>query len=269
MSNNNESRGKRSASVVWLDRENARHAQHDVQREELARDSSGYVVFSHGDIGAAHVMAHRMLDSGRIEEGCQQLGGWLAGRTGSGSDWVHLQFHMGVFELGVGDWSAAYTRFVDEILPSAAETEDALTDAPALLWRLALSAPEPVTLPWSPLRRTALIRMRRHSNPFVELHNLLALAGAGDATGIARWLQANPGTFASRPLRLLRSMAVALQAYASGAYRQAALRLHDLVPQLPLIGGSRAQNELFAQIEERSRWLANGGGYMPAHSRAA
>ena len=129
-------------------------------------DVSGYTVFSHGDEGAAHVAAHRLLDDGQIALGHAQLGTWLDGRTGSGSDWTHLQFHMAIFELGVGDWDAAYDRFLTEILPVAATTEDALTDAPGLLWRLAIEAPAEVELPWQPLRRTALESMRELREPF-------------------------------------------------------------------------------------------------------
>ena len=129
-----------------------------------AQDISGYQVFSSGDVGAAHVMAHRMLDENQIELGHQRLGEWLQNRTGSGSDWIHLQFHMAVFELATNDWDAAYARFMNEILPTATTTEEALTDAPALLCRLALAAPAQVELPWDALRNTALGRMRRPSD---------------------------------------------------------------------------------------------------------
>jgi hypothetical protein len=214
------------------------------------QDISGCTVFSGGKAGAAHLMAHRMLDENRIELGHQLLSEYLQGRTGSGSEWIHLQFHMTVFDLALNDWGAAYARFMDEILPAAATTEEALTDAPALLWRLALTAPEPIELPWEALRRTALVRMRRPSEPFVELHNLLALAGAGDLVSIEQWLQTWPAKVPSRPERLVEQMAVALQACAARAYQRAATVLQRVVPQLPQVGGSRAQNLLFQQLEE-------------------
>ena len=96
-----------------------------------SKDRSGYVVFSDGDIGAAHVMAHELLDTGEILVGRERLGQWLTGREGAGSDWAHIQFHMAVFELEAGDWDAAYARFLKEVMPIAAASEDALTDAPA------------------------------------------------------------------------------------------------------------------------------------------
>ncbi len=101
-------------------------------------DVSGFGVFAYGDAGEAHVMAHRMLDDGRHELGHRLLGAWLEGHTGSGSDWTHLQWHMAVFEIGVGRCKAALARFEKQILPVAALTDDALTDAPAILWRLQL-----------------------------------------------------------------------------------------------------------------------------------
>jgi len=214
------------------------------------QDVSGYTVFSAGDAGAAHVMAHQMLDENQIETGHQLLEEWLQSHTGSGSDWLHLQFHMAVFELALNDWDAAYTRFMNEILPAATTTELALTDAPALLWRLALTASETVVLPWEALRSTALFRMQRPSEPFVELHNLLALAGASDLASIDQWLETRPAGLLSRRERLVEKMAVALRAYAAGSYKHAAIVLQQVVPQLPKVGGSRAQNLLFRQLED-------------------
>lgn len=233
------------------------------------QDISGYTVFSAGKAGAAHVMAHRMLDENRIELGHQLLSEWLQGRTGSGSEWIHLQFHMAVFDLALDNWDAAYTRFMDEILPAATTTEEALTDAPALLWRLALTAPEPIELPWEALRHTALARMQRPSDPFVELHNLLALAGAGDLASIEQWLQMRPANVPSRPERLVEQMAVALKAYAARAYQHAATVLQSVVPQLPQVGGSRAQNLLFRQLEEWCWSQVGDARFAPLYTNAA
>ena len=101
-----------------------------------SRDVSGFGVFSQGDAGDAHVMAHRMLDEERYELGHQLLGAWLDSHDGAGSDWTHLQWHMAVFEIAVGKWERAFARFEREILPVAISSDDALTDAPAMLWRL-------------------------------------------------------------------------------------------------------------------------------------
>nr|NIM00839.1 hypothetical protein [Acidobacteriota bacterium]NIM63667.1 hypothetical protein [Acidobacteriota bacterium]NIO59270.1 hypothetical protein [Acidobacteriota bacterium]NIQ30282.1 hypothetical protein [Acidobacteriota bacterium]NIQ85225.1 hypothetical protein [Acidobacteriota bacterium] len=145
---------------------------------QTSQDASGYAVFAAGDSGAMHVTAHEMLDSGKFEDGHRQLGAWLHGRTGEGSDWVHLQWHMAVFELALGYWDEAHERFLEHILPAAIHTDEALTDAPAMLWRLSLAAPRPVKLPWEPVSETALRNIDDVSDPYIEVHGLLALAGA-------------------------------------------------------------------------------------------
>ena len=119
----------------------------------LVRDAGGYRIFSHGEMGEAHAFAHRMFDSGQIADGRHGLETWLAGKRGHGSEWLHLQFHLALFELESGDWHRACARFEAEILPAASSGAEALTDAPGLLWRLAIAAPQSVVLPWQPLRR--------------------------------------------------------------------------------------------------------------------
>lgn len=221
---------------------------HVVARQ---RDISGYEIFSHGTMGAAHALAHQMLDKGSIRSGHSALGKWLTGRTGQGSNWVHLHFHMAIFELEMGEWHKAYSRFLSEILPAASRTTDALTDAPGLLWRLTISAPEsePVILPWQTLRRTALACMQRSNNPFVQLHNLLAFAGAGDTDSIERWLQTSNESRHSKQDQLIQKMALALIALVSRSYSQASSIIQSILPDLSQLGGSYAQNQLYEQIE--------------------
>ncbi len=236
---------------------------------ERCRDVSGFVLFSTGAAGSAHVMAHRALDQARCELGYQLLGAWLDGRAGMDSDWVHLQWHMAVFELALNHWNAAFTRFQEEILPTAATTEQALTDAPALLWRLSLAAQGPVELPWQPVRLTALARMRRPSSPYVELHNLLALAGAGDIASLDQWLQGRAPLARSRSEALVARMAVALRAYAAGEFESAATVLTNVVPYIGAIGGSRAQNQLFAQLTQAARRSASAIDSLSFYLKAA
>lgn len=233
------------------------------------RDVSGFTLFSTGAAGAAHVMAHRLLDGDRCELGHRLLGAWLEGRTGMGSDWVHLQWHMAVFELALGHWEAAFTRFQEQILPTAATTEDAPTDAPALLWRLSLAARGPVELPWQPVRMTALARMRRPSSLYVELHNVLALAGAGDVASLDRWLKRQAPLARSRSEALVARMTVALRAYAAGDFELAATVLASVVPHIAEVGGSRAQNQLFTELMWAARRKARGGNSLSPYLKVA
>lgn len=234
-----------------------------------ARDMRGYEIFSHGPSGEAHALAHRLTDTARWRLGHQLLGEWLDTHRGIGSDRVHLQFHMAIFELALGEWDSAHRRFVSEVLPTAASTAEALTDAPALLWRLALSAPELVMLPWEPIRRTALAHMHDTPDPFVQLHHLMALAGANDTSSIALWLRAKSGFARTKEQRVLERFALAMSALSSGAFLQAADLLHAVLPDLTQIGGSQAQNQLFDQL---AAWVVRRAGRaapVSVHRKAA
>jgi len=121
----------------------------------VGRDASGAPLFCEGASGWAHVEAHRLLDAGQPDEGHRVLGAWLASHEGDGSDWIHLQWHMAVFEIATGLWSSAFRRFARHILPSVS-TGDAHTDAPSLLWRLSLATPAGAEIPWEPVRDAAV-----------------------------------------------------------------------------------------------------------------
>jgi hypothetical protein len=234
-----------------------------------ARDIRGYEIFSHGPSGEAHALAHRLTDTARWRLGHQLLGEWLNTHSGQGSDWVHLQFHMAIFELALGDWNSANRRFLSEILPTAAGSAEALTDAPALLWRLALSAPESAQLPWEPIRRTALAHMHDTAEPFTHLHHLMALAGAQDTDGIALWLRTEWRFASAGEQRVLEHFALAMSALSSGAFLRAADLLHAVLPDLPEVGGSQAQNQLFEQLAAWAVWRAANAPLLPVLRRAA
>jgi|GEM_PF-2806489 len=233
------------------------------------RDIRGYEIFSHGTSGEAHALAHRLTDTAQWRLGHHLLGEWLATHSGQGSDWIHLQFHMAIFELALGEWHDAHRRFLCEVLPTAATTAEALTDAPALLWRLALSAPQSVVLPWEPMRRTALAHIHDTPDPFVQLHHLLALAGAGDTNGIEHWLQTDQRFANTTQQWVMGRFALALWALSSGAYLRAADLLHTVLPDLPLVGGSQAQNQLFGQLAAWATQQARNASPMSTFGQAA
>lgn len=221
------------------------------------RDKSGFAVFSRGQAGHAHVMAHTLLDQQRPDAGYDLLGQWL--RSGdfsdaSRSEYVHLQWHMAMFELQSGHWQQALDRFRRHIMPTSVHARDALTDAPALLWWLALLRPEmEKRLPWESLRAIAAMQLNAPNTPFVQIHNLLALAGAGDVYPLERYLgEAAPAT--NDAGHIIRRVATALHAYSTGDYRQAATLMDSVATRVAETGGSHAQNRLFAGIARHAAY---------------
>jgi hypothetical protein len=195
------------------------------------RDIRGYEIFSHGTSGEALTLAHRLADTAHWRLGHHLLGEWLATHSG--------------------------------------QHRRALTDTPALLWRLALSAPQPVALHWEPMRRTALAYMHDTPDPFVQLHRLLALAGAGDTSGIEHWLRTDQRFANTKQQRVMERFALALWALSSDAYLRAADLLHAVLPDLPLVGGSQAQNQLFGQLAALAAQQARNASPVSTYRHAA
>lgn len=205
-----------------------------------------FQVFSKGEVGRVHVLVHRLVDEGRYELGHRFLGDWLDGQNDAYTQNVHMHWHMGVFELALGEWNAAYARFNEFILP-AVDRGEAATDAPAMLWRLQLSSPRTVPLPWEVVRKYAIESLESEGDDFVVLHDLLALAGAGDVSRLDGWLSARAE---DRLLErdVLAQVGQGLRAFANEDYRDAAEVLSANTPLLDTIGGSDAQHQLFHRI---------------------
>jgi hypothetical protein len=238
-----------------------------VGQRMVDRDVSGALLFCEGASGWAHVEAHRLLDAGRPEEGHRMLGAWLTTHEGAGSDWIHLQWHMAVFEIATGRWTSAFQRYARQILP-AVSAGDAYTDGPSLLWRLSLASPGGVEIGWEPVREAAIEGLRGINAPYVELHHLLALAGAGDGAAIRRWRSSRSRDGSSLSGHVLTRMAEGLGAFAAQDYSRAAVTLAATAPHVSRLGGSRAQNQLFELISQEARWRAEGTSVF-AGQRAA
>jgi hypothetical protein len=125
-----------------------------------------------------------------------------------------------------------------------------------------------VEIPWEPVREAAIEGLRAPSSPYVELHHLLALAGAGDGSSISRWRSARTRDVASLSDHVLTRMAEGLGSFVAQDYSRAAVTLAATALQVSRLGGSRAQNELFELISQEARWRAEGTSVF-ADQRAA
>jgi hypothetical protein len=161
---------------------------------------------------------------------------------------------MMVFEIAVGEWDSAHQRMLDELLPVARTTFDALTDAPAALWRLMLAADKEVALPWLAIRKTALQALAGELSHYETLHCLLALAGAGDTVALETWLARHVPTSAED--EILEALAWGFLGYVRRDGELASRALSSAAPHVTRLGGSHAQNLLFAEIARRAEALA-------------
>jgi hypothetical protein len=186
-----------------------------------------------------------------MREGHARLASWLKDHDGphlEASERAHLHWHMLVFELSVGPWQAAYRRFHAQLLPAVAQGHAAV-DAPAALWWLRLRANAEVKLPWAPVQQYARAALPTERDPYTTLYHLLALAGAEDTEALEQWLHKHDQSTPRLP-RTLICAGRAMRALTDNRCDVARDQLDQLLPELPRLGGSRAQNALFREIRD-------------------
>lgn len=209
-----------------------------MQRQAV--DASGAPVFDTGALGAVHVFVHRCVDRGELALAARALRRFLSDRPADDAASVHLHWHLLVLEVDLGHRERASARFSEHVLPFIGAGL-ARTDGPSALWHLALAGAR--ALPWEPAAQVARAHLYER-DPFVAVHDALALAGAGATDALDEWIDHRVLQEGSALLRVGR----ALRARAGGDLDRAA---HILAgPRLDLdgIGGSRAQRTLFERI---------------------
>lgn len=212
------------------------------RRASTQVDASGSPLFSAGTLGALHVFVHRCLDADEPTRAAPTLRRFLRDHPARDAATVHLHWHLLVLDVGLGSWDAAYGRFSQHVLPWIAPGH-ARTDGPSALWHLALACGDPNRLPWAPAARLARVHLNER-DPFLALHDALALAGAGAVAALDEWLERRASDEGSPLLRFGRG----LRAHVSGDHAQAARLLRSAQHGLAELGGSRAQHGLFELI---------------------
>lgn len=116
-------------------------------------------------------------------------------------------------------------------------------------------APAPLELDWTAVRDVARERVATlDERPYVQLHQLLALAGARDTSTIDRWLDGQYRKPRTPQRRFLLRLAWGLRTFANRDFSPSA-RLLAGGPEVAALGGSGAQNELFDDLRSRAARL--------------
>jgi tetratricopeptide (TPR) repeat protein len=202
---------------------------------------------------AAHSVAHVYFERGDAVAGRDFLGTWLAGFDCPASAYVHLSWHLALFELALGQYQSAIARYEQDIRPSVvAKSMATLPDSASFLWRVQLysgtPSSHPAAPPWEDARALATPMVANPGFAFVVAHAALALAASDDQDGLTMLMDRLQGT-AAQGDRCTREMVVPLvrgiAAFAQGQYATSAQVLEPLYPQLVRMGGSHAQREVF------------------------
>ena len=197
----------------------------------------------------AHGVAHVSYESGDADGGREFLSSWLASYPRDGSFHGHLSWHLALFELGAGNWTAAQQLFRDAIAPDRhpGGPQQKTWDGVAFLWRSELAGHPRDERAWRTLYEYAASALPRPGAGLADLHIMLSHAVMRDDASLdarARQIEdmARDGRYPSGSY--VPELARGFVAFERGEYTDAIAALAPLLRQNERIGGSRAQHDL-------------------------
>ena len=197
---------------------------------------------------ASHSVAHVFFETGDPDGGADFLGEWLEGYDRRGPFNVHLSWHQALFQLATGRSENAVSLYEDHIRPTVLKKNfGSLQDAASLMWRMKIYGDgEPGA--WEEVLEIARPAAEKPGPAFRDAHAALAFAAGGHAEEMGKLisgLDAMAGEGNALSSEVMLPLAKGVEAFAHGEYQDAADNLDGLVEQLPRIGGSHAQREVF------------------------
>ena len=210
---------------------------------------------------ASHSVAHVFFETGDTDGGADFLGEWLGGYDRRGPFGVHLSWHQALFLLAIGRPESAAALYEIAIRPSVIKKNlGSLADAASLMWRMKIYG-DGQPGPWEEVREIAMPAAEKPGPAFRDAHAALTFAGGGFRErmgdlldGLTRAAQ-NGGHAADLAREVTLPLAHGIRAFAESDYQTAADHFDCIAEQLPRIGGSHAQREVFEDtiLEARIR----------------
>ena len=198
---------------------------------------------------ASHSMTHVHFEQGDATSGEDFLSTWLRGFDAPASSYVHLSWHLALFELALGKYQETLDRYEKYIRPSVvAKSMAALNDSASLMWRLQIYGGTPPPKPWDEVLPLATPAADRPGAAFRDAHAALAFAGSGDHEAMSKMTSrlrkaATGGDSFAREVVL--PLVQGIEAFAQENYAESVRLMEPVFPQLVRVGGSHAQREVF------------------------
>jgi tetratricopeptide (TPR) repeat protein len=198
---------------------------------------------------AAHARAHLCYETGEPDVARVFLASWLPGYPRTGLLYSHLNWHLALGDLEVGDAAAALRRFREAFSPDvhSGPPRGKVNDAVSFLWRWELAGHPRDADAWRMMHDYATSALPRAGVAFSDIHVALAQAVAGnDAALAARAGQvdelARADRYPSGPC--VPAVARAFAAFERRDFAAAIDSLEPIAGELERLGGSRAQLDL-------------------------
>ena len=198
---------------------------------------------------AAHALAHLCYEEGDPDAARAFLTSWLATYPRDGLLYSHLNWHLALAQLEVGDAPAALRLFHEAFSPEvhSGPPRGKVTDAVSFLWRWELAGHPRDADAWRVMHEFANTAFPRPGVAFSDMHIALPLVVGGNSAALAARTQeiddlANKGRYPSGPL--VPTVAQAFAAFERRDFVAAIDAVAPIAAELERIGGSRAQLDL-------------------------
>jgi hypothetical protein len=229
-------------------------ADTEIARKTIERAMALDPKSAHG----AHVKAHVHYEAGEKEQGLKFLQQWLPGYAKEGLLHCHLNWHIALWQLELGDYSAAKRTYLNGVHPGAAwgPPINVLTDAAAFLWRAELAGQQRERGLWQEVSAYGSKSFPAAGLAFADVHRALAYAATGDELALETLLdelkdRAAAGKLLAGPI--VPHLANAFDAFARKDFQKAVALIEPHMVEHERIGGSRAQRRLIALTLAASR----------------
>lgn len=213
------------------------------------------------DAWGAHAVAHVLVMQGRTDDGLKWLESLSPEWAGANQIRHHLWWHLALFALERGEHERILALLVEEIRNPESPLIQAMPDATidiqnvaSMLLRLEMRGVD-VGDRWNVLAEVCAGRVHNHAHAFSNAHDMMVLAATGQFD-LAHTLLDSMREFVANTSSTLASayrlagipVCEALLAHRQGRYDDVIAHLGPAQHDLPLIGGSHAQRDVFAQV---------------------
>jgi len=198
---------------------------------------------------AAHATAHLAYEEGDPGSARTFLASWLTSYPRDGSLYSHLNWHLALAHLEVGDETAASRLFREAFAPDvhSGPPRGKLNDAVSYLWRCELAGQPRDTEAWRAIRAFVGSAFPRAGAAFSDLHIAAAYAVVGDDAALEERVQqidalARASRYPSG--HLVPAVSRGFAAFQRRDFSSAIDALEPIADELERIGGSHAQLDL-------------------------
>jgi tetratricopeptide (TPR) repeat protein len=197
----------------------------------------------------AHVKAHVHYEAGEKVAGLKFLQKWLPDYAKEGLLHCHLNWHVALWQLELGEHEDAMRTYLKAVHPGASwgPPINVTSDAASFLWRFELAGRLRDHGRWREVSEYATRNFPSAGVAFADVHKALAYAASGDELALETLLgqlreRAQAGKLLAGPI--VPALAEGFGAFARKDYMKALALLEPCMAEHERIGGSRAQRRL-------------------------